>query len=666
MIQFIYEKIRKSVRLGILTLMPLAGVCWLGVSCVDNDDVPENMYTSNKVTAAGFLEANTDQFSDFIGLLKRTPYFSLLSTYGQYTVFAPTNGAISEYVRTNGYTSVDDIPELTCDTIARMHIIRTGAFFTSDILEGDLPERNMLDSYLVWSTDSDAVNDNKLIYYVNTHSRMIDYNDSVTNGVVHVVDRVIGASSYFLPDKMELDSTISLFCQALRLTAMDDSLRAFMDESYYCDNDSVTIGTRERCTNGGDLYMDCLWPGVRYYKYTALVEPDSVYHKHNIYTIEQLISYAKEVYDATFPEDAGLYDDDFKNRKNPLNRFVSYHLFDRYIGYNQFVCSGSIRETCWKSTLADPEEFYETMCKGTVIRFASPAAGANSGLYANRRGRMNNIYKGDPLCRGVKILSPSESGSINKEAKNGIYHYLDDILTFNTHTRDVVLNCRMRFDPATLSPDFMNSGARGRVGYFGGGEIIGFKRGYITNFDISKESFIAVTPDNSGWWSFLGHVLCVSGRFDIKFKLPSVPKKGTYEIRMGYTPGEERGVIQVYLDDNPCGIPIDLRKGAWDPTIGAVADTEDEEENTLNDKALHNRGYMKPMDCWFPGGGESSMRALGSPLRRILATESLDPNKTYYLRVRQVLDDPMKYWNFNYLELCPKSVYASPEGEDRH
>lgn len=637
------------------------------VSCVDNDDVPENMYKSQKTTAAGFLEANQEQFSDFIALLRRTPYFSLLSTYGTYTLFAPTNSALEHYATQHGYGTVDQIPLQVCDTIARMHIIRHGAYFTSDVVEGTLPSLNMLDAFLVWSTDSDAVNNNQLVYYVNSNSRMLEYNDSVTNGVVHVVDNVITASHDFLPEKLQQDPSLSLFCAALFKTGMADSLRRYIDESYYCDPDSVYNGTKERCTNGGDPYMACLWVGTRYFKYTALVEPDSIYHKHNIFTIEDLEKYAKKVYDETYPEDAGLYDDQPTHRKNPLNRFVSYHLLDRIAGYNQFVCSGTVRETCWKSTLADPEEFYETMCAGTIMRFASPAAGANSGLYINRRGHMNNLYKGDTECRGVKVLSPSESGGVDQNALNGIYHYLDDILTFSPHTRDVVLNCRMRFDPATLSPDFMNSGGRGRLGSFSqDSKLYGYKRGFITNFDISKESFIGVTPDNTGWWSFLGHVLVVSGRFDITFKLPPVPKKGTYEIRIGYTPGEERGVVQVYLDNNPCGIPIDLRVGAWDPEVGAVADGDDEEENTLNDKALHNRGYMKPMDCWFPGGGESSMRALNSPLRRILATESLSPDKTYYLRVRQVLDDPMKYFNFNYLELCPKSVYGSPEGEDRH
>ncbi len=633
-------------------------------SCVDNDDdVPENMYTAQKMTAAQFLEANPEQFGDFISVLKRTPYFSLLTTYGRYTLFAPTNDAVESFAAKRGFGSVDGIPQELCDTIARTHIIKEGAFFTSDVVEGTLPQLNMLDAFIVWSTDSDVVNDNRVIYYVNKNTRMVEYNDSVTNGVVHVVDNIITASNDFLPDKMEEDPSLKLFCEALRLTGMADSLTRYMDESYSCGDDSVYNGTRERCTNGGDLYMTCKWVGTRYYKFTALVEPDSVYNAHGIYTIDDLRAYAKEVYDATYPEDAGLYDDDPKDRRNPLNRFVSYHLLDRVAQYNQFVVSGTMRERCWKSNIADPEEFYETMCPGTLVRFCSPAAGANSGLYVNRRGFQNRLYNGDSKNRGVKVLSPSESGDIDQNALNGVYHYLDDILVFSPHVRDVIFNCRMRFDPATLSPDFMNCDGRGRNG---SNEIRGFKRGYVTNFDMTKETFLGVTPDIDFWWSFLGHVLCISGRFDITFKLPTVPKKGTYEIRMGYTPGEERGVIQVYLDNNPCGIPIDLRVGGWDPTVGYILDTDDEEENTMNDKAMHNRGFMKPMDCWFPGGGETAMRELNGPLRRVLATEYLEPGKEYYLRARQVLDDPMKYWNFNYLELCPKSVYASPQGEDTH
>jgi len=631
-------------------------------SCVDNDDdIPERMYTAQKMTAGAFIEADQERFSSFITLLKRTPYFSLLTSYGTYTLFAPTNTAMSQYLSARGYSSVDEVPGAVCDTIARTHIIKKGAFFTTDIVEGNLPERNMLDRYVGWVGKTDSLNDNRLVYYVNTNARMTEFDDSVTNGVVHIIENVVTASNNYLPDKMEEDSTITLFCQALRLTGMADSLQLDVDETYSCGSDSVNKGTSERCTNGGDLYMTCYWVGKRYFKYTAFVEPNKVFHKHDIYTIDQLKAYAKQVYDAVYPEDAGLYDDDPTNRRNPLNRFVSYHLLDRIAGYDQLVVSGTMR-TCWKSSVADVEEFYETMCPGTLMRFASPAGGSQSGIYINRRGHMDNLY--DSESRGVKVLSPTESTGIDREASNGLYHYIDDILTFNVHTRDVIFNCRMRFDPATLSPDFMNCDGRG---HYDANMITGFKRGFTKNWEMSEESFVGVTSDKIFWNSFLGHVVCISGRFDVTLKLPPVPKKDTYEIRMGYTPNEERGVIQCYLNGKPCGIPVDMRIYAGDPEIGYVADVKDEQENRLNDKALHNRGFMKAMDCWFPSAGTTSMRELGStPMRRILATENMDPDKTYYLRMRQVLDDPEKYCNFNYLEICPSSVYGSPEGEDTH
>jgi hypothetical protein len=158
----------------------------------------------------------------------------------------------------------------------------------------------------------------------------------------------------------------------------------------------------------------------------------------------------------------------------------------------------------------------------------------------------------------------------------------------------------------------------------------------------------------------------VSKKFDVEFKLPPVPS-GMYEIRLGYTPGDERGVIQTYLDNVPCGIPVDLRVYGGAAEIGAIDDARlTEEEKVANDKAMHNRGYMKSTDIWFPGAGDKSMREL-SPLRRILTTQYLDENKDYHLRVRQVLDLDDRYWSFDYIELCPKSVYANPNGgEDRH
>jgi uncharacterized surface protein with fasciclin (FAS1) repeats len=624
------------------------------VACVDNDDdIPMNYYSASKVTAAGFLEKNQDQFSEFISILKRTPYFSMLSTYGDYTLFAPDNSAIERYLKRMGYNSIDAITDESCDTLARTHIIKKGAFFTTDISEGALPELNMADAYIVLSSDSDVQNHNALVYYINKNARVIERDDSVTNGVVHVLNNVITSSSLLLADKIGEDSTLTLFYQALKLTGMADSLVRYLDETYTCGEDSVHEGVMVRCTSGSALYTRSFWPGKRYFKYTAFVEPDSVYHSKGINNIEDLKAYAKKIYDQTYPEDAGLYDDDPGNRKNPLNRLVSYHLLPRIGQYNSWVMSGVLREHCWYTSISDPEEFYETMCPGTMMRFAGPPAG----LFINRKGLQNRF-----TVRGVKVLSPSESGSADQNALNGVYHYIDDILAYTTQVRDEVLNCRIRIDATVLSPDFMNCNGRGR---YGEDILTGFKNKYITDWKVSDETYVGVHSGVGYWNSYQANAVCISGVFDVAFKLLPVPS-GTYEIRLGYTVGDERGVVQVYLNNEPCGIPVDLRVYGPDPTIGWIEDTDDEEENTANDKAMHNRGYMKGMDSYRPWDADNPLRGNNWNLRRVLATKYLDSEKTYYLRFRQVLDDPDRYWSFDYIELCPKSIYGSPEGEDTH
>ena len=274
----------KSIKYFLVSCLVGCSLSTTFTACVDNDDdVPDNYYASTKLTAAEFLEERPELFSEFIGILKRTPYYSMLSTYGtyssagllRYTLFAPTNEGVERYLQRNGYSSIDQIPVETCDTLARTHIIKKGAFFTTDIGEGALPELNMDDAYIVLSSDSDVTNNNKLVYYINKNSRVVERDDSVTNGVVHVINNTIASSSMLLADKIEEDPALTLFSQALQLTGMADSLTKYIDETYSCEDDSVYTGTMERCTSGSALYTRTFWVGKRYFKYTAFVEGSS-------------------------------------------------------------------------------------------------------------------------------------------------------------------------------------------------------------------------------------------------------------------------------------------------------------------------------------------------------------------------------------------------------
>ena len=632
-------------------------------ACVDNDDdVPMSRYTAEKMTAAQFLEENEDRVGDFITLLKRTAYFSMLSTYGDYTVFAPNNEAIAKYMANNGYSDVENIPLAVCDTLARTHIIKTKAYFTTDISEGSLG-MNMAETFIELSINTDAENNNAVVHYANKVARMVEFDDSVTNGVVHIVNNIIPRTSDKLPDVIKADSTVSIFAEALFLTGMADSLMAYEDKNYpewgadkASQDSAYQWSIMVKCkAEGSD---PCQWVQKRYFKFTAFIEPDEVYKKHGINNVNDLIAHAKQVYDAVYPEDAGKYDGDYRNRKNPLNRFVSYHLLDRILPYDEVI----MRKDCfkhWDLDKSDPEEFYETMCPGTLMRFCYP----NEELYINRKGLKANYE-----VEGVRVKKSMESGDALQQAPNGMYHYLDDILEYTTEVRDVVMNCRIRFDSTVLSPDFFNSD---RPGY-GEDKLRGYRLDYIKNWKVMGEKAVIALHGEGPWWQhYKSNGITISGIFDVTIKLPPVPK-GTYEIRTGYTANVERGVVQFYLNNVPCGIPADLRIGGWDPTIGWVADVtgdtpEARNANKAIDKAMHNRGYMKGMDCYWQGAAkENALRNLTNNLRYVLTTQYLDDNETYYLRARQVLKDPECYWSFDFIEFCPKSVYGSPQGEDTH
>ena len=656
------KKWTRVVMVGLFSyLLPLTS--YLFSSCVDNDDdVPMSRYQAEKMTAAEFLSDNQERVGSFVTILQRSGYYGMLSTYGNFTVFAPNNEAIEKYMASNSYKSIEDIPEAVCDTLVRTHIIKTKAWFTTEVSEGDLG-MNMAETSITLSINTDAENNNAVVHFANKVARMVEFDDSVSNGVVHIVNNIIPRTSDKLPDVIAADSTLTIFSQALFLTGMADSLMAYVDKDYpewgadkASQDSAYTYNLSLKCkAEGADPIQ---WVQKRYFKFTAFVEPDAVYQKHGINNIDDLIAHAKKVYDAVYPADAGKYDDDFKSRKNPLNRFISYHLLDRKLLFDEVI----MRRDClkhWDTDLCDPEEFYETMCPGTLMRFCYP----NEKLYINRKGLKNNAE-----VEGVRVLKPSESGLSLQDCPNGIYHYLEDILEYSTEVRDVVLNCRIRFDSTVLSPDFFNSD---RPGY-DVNQLRGYRLDYIKNWKVMGEKAVIGLHGEGPWWQhYKSNGVTVSGIFDLTIKLPPVPS-GTYEIRTGYTANAERGVVQFYLNNVPYGIPADLRIMGSDPSIGWVADVTGETAEARNankaiDKAMHNRGYMKGMDCYWQGAAkENALRNLVNNLRYVLTTQYLDENETYYLRCRQVLKDPTCYWSFDYLELCPKSVYGSPEGEDTH
>ncbi len=667
------------------------------VSCSDEPD-SEYIYSFQGEMAKDYLDNRTDKFSEFITVLQRAKVYDLLGTYGSYTLFAPTNTAFENYLSSRGLSSVAELTDKDCDTIAYTHIVKQ-EFFTTDFPNGTYPASNMLDRYLTITGVADSVSvpgEVVLQFYINNLSRLEVYDDSVRNGVVHVVDKVISSSNDVVADMLYKDSTATIFFEALHATKLDLLMTEYKDESYPMpDPDSVDIGIAVKTATEYDIVY---YPKVRYYKYTAFVEQDSVYNKYGIYNLDDLKEYAAQIYDVVYPEDADV--EDITDRRNSLNRFISYHLLDRLANYNDLTVDGELFKNNFKHKLWDVAEWYETMMPHSIMKISHPTVGdkgtGDLGIFINRRGVGRKPDNRGVFIPGARIIPPSEANA-DQSALNGVYHYIDDIIHYGQQTQEEVLNERMRIDATTLSPDFMSSGARGHYANSGpfsnkyalwssstdpavnGTHAIGFKVGYVKNFTFQNpNTHIHVRNRFLSFWSYMGDELTISGNYDFTFKLPPVPA-GTYEFRIGTCidfPG--RGVIQVYIQEGengplmPCGIPFDMRMNSASLGWQSDATLSDEEAIAAFDKSFHSRGWMKGSDAYCISDANnatrgSAFRDLNNTLRKVVTQFQSDGKTDYYIRIQQKLESDNSEFAFDFIELVPSSVYSSElYPEDRH
>ena len=680
------------------------------VSCSD-DPGADSYYTNTDEYAADFLKNNSDTYGLYLNILERATgergdlrLVDLLGTWGSYTVFAPTNEAVEKYLAGRGLTSVDELTKEDCDTIALTSIIEQ-AYFTTDVDNDTYDQLNMLDRPLTISSQEDE--DGNLVMLINKSAQITQYDDSVANGVVHTVSSIIGADNNMIVDALREDSTISLFCEALLATHVDSLMTKFYDENYSVGADSVDWTNDLLCVHTAVEYDNVAYMKKRFFKYTVMVEPNEVFEANGIRTLDDLRAYAKQVYDEAYPEDADVTDE--TDRRNSLNRFVSYHILPFQASYYQLTCydyDGSEQDglaSNFRTDYADICDWYETLMPFSLMKFSFPM-GAQKGLYVNRRGVRSRADYYHVFRRGAKVATTSES-DVNQTSLNGIYFYVDDIITYSKDVREVVMNERLRLDASTLSPDFITSGARGLKQKNGAGKgkyakssgdnanarkaatnnttyCYGFKAGSAANFEFTDMTHIHIRPRYLTFWSYEGDEMTVKGKFDFTIKLPPVPA-GTWEVRfmtcVGFT---SRGIMQAYLRSGedgqwiPQGIPFDMRP-AGETLFGYLPDAtigSDDEALDAYDKQIHNLGWMKGPGNYgsgneSTGGGKNNtmFRNQNNTIRRVIGTFVSDGKTNYYLRLQQKMDSENNEMNFDFMELCPSSIYNNNEqAEDRY
>ena len=656
----------KKYLYGIFALL---GVAWLG-SCSDEPDA-ENFYTFKGEMMSEYLTSRP-QFSHYAQIVERAGLMKLLSAYGTYTCFAPTNEAVETYLSEKGFASLDDLTNEDCDTIARTHLVNN-VFSTANMGDGVLADANMNRRYIEISHGLDA--DSNMVVYLNEDSHILFewQDDSVDNGIVQPVNRVLESSNRMIVDLMKLNPGISLFMEALKATGVDDSLYVYRNEEW-----DPTPYPRWNYTSDINTESATV-PEVMLQGFTLFVEPDEVYHQKGITTLEDLYDKACELYDPVYPDDMGQPWHDFDqltDRRNPLNRYISYHILgcnvlskEKLTPYNVLNSNGLV-DIGIETTVNNPEDWYETLLSHTMINVQKQTVGKYQGAGVKNGHYVNRRYDSQFRHEGALVTKVTDYKS---SALNGIYFYVNDIVAFDQKTQQEVQNKRIRMDFATLFPEFITNGIRlngdptrghdeaeryGKNYYFPEGSLKGVKvNGYL----------LYRRPHNH-YHCFQGDELNLQGDYDVTFKLPPVPSEGDYQIRLGYAPSDTRGIGQVYFDNKPQGIPIDMTEGLTDLGV-PIADNYNmmsKDEKAAERKTLKNLGYYRgPMGAYMLQSGAHSYLGLHpQSVRRIVCTVHIKPDEDHYLRFRNVSDNGSSELMLDFLEIVPRSVYGvTDEGE---
>ena len=121
-----------------------------------------------------------------------------LNIPGNSTLFAPSNAAITEFLDANGIADINDTPVDDLTDLILKHIV-LGEFKASDLTTGYIPSKTTK----TYEVDGNEVEENVSLFVnstdegtsINRDSNIITADIDANNGVIHVVDQVIGNST---------------------------------------------------------------------------------------------------------------------------------------------------------------------------------------------------------------------------------------------------------------------------------------------------------------------------------------------------------------------------------------------------------------------------------------------------------------------------------------
>ena len=662
-------------------------------------------YVFRERTVAGYLEDHS-QFSEYVRLMKEQPVsdvsettvYQLMTAYGYYTVFAPTNEAIQKYLDSLVIKGI--IPEAdwnafpdqkTLDSIRSVLVLNSildGTKYEKTYFTAGFPKTNeefevstMADrkiSVTYYQSDLDSMSIDG-ICPISKRNRDIE----AINGFIHEVAYVINPSNETLGSTLhkyafDYNSGLSVMAGLVEACGLIDSLTKVRDERY------------EKLYKTG-AFPSFNWqlrswpipaPEHRKYGFTLFAETDEFWEEElgkdrKDITKEDVIAWVEK--QGYYPD--AVNDDNYTDENNLLNQFVTYHLLPARIPVDKLALHYNEKGFNYKNKNAKPTvpvwAHYVTFGKRRLLRIWESAE--SMGPYLNRFPKLSNGRRDEyhetectEANQGVEIRTDEHSGIV--KLINAIIYPIHQPIAYSENVRNQLAKTRLRYDAWELQPEAMNNEMRltsrtDACWYFSSDP----DKQYFDNMTVNSKQtrFMLLSGRDQNWPNYQGDEVLSEGVYDITITCPPVPKYGIYEIRMGVsTYSGTRGICQVYWGPRKDqlvaqGIPVNMQLGGNSAgnMLGWEVDTDDDDYNAEVDKKMRNNGFLKgPEYIVANAGGRETNRMNPGATRRIVVREPMSPDVKYYIRFKTVQPDyTTKQLFVDYLEWCPKEVYDNPE-----
>ncbi|MFN2396664.1 MAG: fasciclin domain-containing protein [Bacteroidales bacterium] len=241
-----------------------------------------------KFTIYDFLK-DSAEFSNFLAILESGGIAKTLSAYNPeeigYTLFAPDNNAVQQFISENQqFPSLNDLLNNSefCAALGRFHVVNT-AVRSSEFPFGALSKPTLSKDYL---TVSFIVETDTSFYKINNQSVVTKRDIRVSNGYVHIIEKVLEPVVFTTYEWLEQNSGYSIFKNAVDIAGA----RPLLD---------INLKAPE---------MELTQPR------TLLVEANEVYNQAGIQSAEELAEYISPG------------NNDYTNTSNPFYNFVAYHI----------------------------------------------------------------------------------------------------------------------------------------------------------------------------------------------------------------------------------------------------------------------------------------------------------------------------------------------------